>query len=321
MDALGAIDDKLADDNAVGSIRRGNTKIIEFPGRNRHKESSLGPILQPSTLHGEVIQVGGRDETINVHIKSGDSYLRCIATKDLARRLAQYIFGRPVRLHGRGTWSRAESGGWKLHRFDIESFEVLDETPLSTLFDGLRARLASPEAGRLNPVDDAAIHFEGKVVAHAGERVLGLLRELEQAREQILIPAPVLCEVLVTEGVDHRDVLTTLRNSAFIRIGDFDERSAIELATRLRAAITAGDPKEGVCTTKAAMKFDRQIVAISLVNGARVLYSDDDGVNKFAAGCGLPVQRVADLRVPASQPSLPFEPEETISNQPPVARA
>jgi hypothetical protein len=153
MEALSAIDDKLAADNAVGSIRRGSAKIIEFPGRNRPKESSLGPIVQPGTVDGEVIQVGGRDETINVHIKSGDDFHRCITTKAIARRLAHHIFGPPVRLRGRGTWSRAESGEWKLHRFDIETFEVLDETPLSKLFDGLRARLAPPETGRLNPVD------------------------------------------------------------------------------------------------------------------------------------------------------------------------
>lgn len=158
---------------------------------------------------------------------------------------------------------------------------------------------------------DAQLHQEGKVVEHARERVAGLVRELESLKEQILIPAPALCEVLVTEGVDAQDVLNTLRSSAFIRLGDFDERAAIELAARLRAALRAGDGREGVRITKAAMKFDRQIVAISLVNGACALYSDDDGVEKFAAGCGLAVKRVADLPVPASQPGLPFEPQET----------
>jgi hypothetical protein len=53
----------------------------------------------------------------------------------------------------RARWSRAESGEWKLHRCDIESCEVLDETPLTKLFDGLRARLAPPETGSLKPVD------------------------------------------------------------------------------------------------------------------------------------------------------------------------
>jgi len=153
MDALRSIDDKLAADNAIGSVRHGKAKIIEFPGRTRPVESSLGPIIQPGTLDGEVIQVGGRDETINIHIKAGDDIRRCITTKAIARRLAQHIFGTPVRVRGRGTWSRTESGEWELHRFDIESFETLEETPLSKIFEGLRARLTPPEGGRLNPAD------------------------------------------------------------------------------------------------------------------------------------------------------------------------
>jgi hypothetical protein len=55
----------------------------------------------------------------------------------------------------------------------------------------------------------------------------------------------------------------------------------------LRAAIKSGDPRQGMQITKSAMKFDRQIVAIALVNGARVLYSGDDGVERFASICGL----------------------------------
>lgn len=147
---------------------------------------------------------------------------------------------------------------------------------------------------------------EGKVVEHARERVAGLVRELEARKEQVLVPSPALAEVLVTEGVDVQDVLTTLRGSSFIRIGDFDERAAVELAVRLRAAISAGDPREGVPITKSAMKFDRQIVAIALVNGAEALYSDDDGVRTFGERCGLRVKRVVDLPIPASQQNLPF---------------
>jgi hypothetical protein len=60
---------------------------------------------------------------------------------------------------------------------------------------------------------DAELHQGGKAVEHTRERVDGLVRELGSAKEQILIPAPALCEVLVTEGVDAQDVLTTLRSS------------------------------------------------------------------------------------------------------------
>jgi hypothetical protein len=148
---------------------------------------------------------------------------------------------------------------------------------------------------------------EGQKVEHARERVAGLVQSVEDAREQVLVPTPVLCELLVTEGADVQDVLTTLRGSAYIRVESFDGRAAVELAMRLRDARRAGDQREGLPITKSAMKFDRQIVAIALVSGATILYSDDDGVAKFAAGCGLAVKRVADLPVPASQQPLPFQ--------------
>ena|ERR1017187_6149958 len=158
---------------------------------------------------------------------------------------------------------------------------------------------------------------EGQKVEHARERVLGLVQQIEESRERVIVPAPALAELLVTEGVDIQDVLTTLRSSAFIRVESFDERAAVELAMRLREARKAGDQREGLPITKGAMKFDRQIVAIALVNGATVLYSDDGGVAKFAAGCGLKVRRVFDLPVPASQESFPF-PAGTASPAPPV---
>jgi hypothetical protein len=46
-----------------------------------------------------------------------------------------------------------ESGTWVLKKFEIVDFETLDEIPLSKLFDGLRARMAPPEGGRMNPAD------------------------------------------------------------------------------------------------------------------------------------------------------------------------
>jgi hypothetical protein len=151
--ALREIDDKLAEDNAVGRIVHGKAKLIEFPGRTRRVEEKLGPIEQPGTLDGEVIQVGGRDETINIHLKAGEQIHTCVTSKSIARRLAHHIFGSTIRVRGAGTWARLESGVWILKRFEITDFETLDETPLSKLFEGLRTRLVPPEGGRMNPAD------------------------------------------------------------------------------------------------------------------------------------------------------------------------
>ncbi len=152
--ALRDIDDKLAEDNAIGHILRGGkAKVIEFAGRTRHVEAQLGPVEQAGAIEGQIVQIGGRDETINVHLKAGDQFHLCITSKATARRLAEYIFGGPIRARGKGVWARMESGTWTLKRFVIEDFDPLDETPLSKLFDGLRERLVPPACGRMNPVD------------------------------------------------------------------------------------------------------------------------------------------------------------------------
>jgi hypothetical protein len=156
------------------------------------------------------------------------------------------------------------------------------------------------------PFPDAVVH-EGKVprpVDRARDRVNALIQEVADSGEQVLVPTPALAEVLATPDCDVDEVLSTLRASAYIRIGDFDQRAAVELAFRLRAAVASGDLREGQKTTKTKMKFDRQIVAIALTNGARILYSDDEGVRRFGEGSGLKVKRTSELPVPAVQQDL-----------------
>lgn len=158
---------------------------------------------------------------------------------------------------------------------------------------------------------------DGQTVDYARERVIGLVQSLEDERERVVVPSPALAELLVTEGADVQDILSTLRSSSYIRIESFDERAAVELAMRLRAARRVGDQREGVPITKSEMKFDRQIVAIALVSGASVLYSDDIGVARFAAGCGLAVKGVGDLPIPSAQQALDFpEPVAQVDTSP-----
>ncbi len=152
LKAFRQIDDMLAEDHAIGQVRRGKAKLIDFPGHTRPVEERMGPVQQTSMIDGEVIQIGGRDETINVHIKTGDQVVICVTHKEMARRMAMHLFAGMVRVHGQGTWARLGSGAWELKKFTISDFSQLDETPLSKLFQGLRARLVPPEDGRENPV-------------------------------------------------------------------------------------------------------------------------------------------------------------------------
>lgn len=141
----------------------------------------------------------------------------------------------------------------------------------------------------------------------ARERVEHLIAELTASKARVLIPTPVLSEVLVNAGAAAAAYVDILGHSSCFRIVDFDQRAAAELAAMVRQAIDSGDLKGGSISSRQKIKVDRQIVAIAKVNKASVIYSDDQDIVRF----GLRVITTAELSLPpeAAQGSLPFEPE------------
>lgn len=131
------------------------------------------------------------------------------------------------------------------------------------------------------------------------ERVDGLVNDLAKSKTKILIPTPALSEVLIRAGkVAASQYLAVIRKSAHFHIESFDERAAIEVALMTKGAIDRGDKRAGSAETWAKVKFDRQIVAISKVNGASVIYTDDANLAAFAKAQGLRTLGVAELPVP-----------------------
>ena len=61
--------------------------------------------------------------------------------------------------------------------------------------------------------------------------------------------------------------------------------------------------------TKAKVKYDRQIIAITKTNQAETIYSDDRGLSKVAIANGLKVISTVDLPLPADPPQseLPLD--------------
>ncbi|WP_316174436.1 MULTISPECIES: hypothetical protein [unclassified Bradyrhizobium] len=141
MQAYKNIDNLLAKDGAVAElIAPAHNVIIEFPGRNRPKPVHYGPFREIGTLDGRIIRIGGRDETIPVWLKDGDVEYHCnVRGEDVARRLAPYYLNGVIRVHGSGKWVREENGTWKLEQFDINDFEVLDESPMTEVVGKLRS--------------------------------------------------------------------------------------------------------------------------------------------------------------------------------------
>jgi len=143
MRAYALLNDKLADDNAVAELLLQERSVIQFPGREREVSPEIGPLSESGTLEGEIIQIGGRDETISVYLRDGERIHICTASREEGRRLAHYLWTH-VRVRGQGHWKRTRDGIWSLDRFLIDSFVPLTIEPVTEVVQRLRA-IESPE--------------------------------------------------------------------------------------------------------------------------------------------------------------------------------
>jgi hypothetical protein len=163
---------------------------------------------------------------------------------------------------------------------------ALDTTALSALFIP-GARLC--RAGTNTPIK------------HGKERLEALVERIAKERDAILIPTPVLSELLVCISPDKiADLLTKLNGSIWFRVEAFDSAAAVELGVRTAKAIATGDKREGAPKDAPWMKvkFDRQIIAIAIVNGVSEVVSDDVHIKQIGERWGVKVTSVEDLPIP-----------------------
>lgn len=159
---------------------------------------------------------------------------------------------------------------------------------MSVLFDTSTLLLALQPDAR-PPLDPDT----GQPLEHAKQRVEYLIKKLSKARTKVVIPAPVLSEVLVHAGDAGSDYIQILQQSPF-RVAPFDTRAAIECAD---AIAKLGLKAKGKENTRAKVKFDRQIVAIAKVEQVETIYSDDQHIFSIAQQAGLRVVRSFELEL------------------------
>jgi hypothetical protein len=137
--AYTALNEKLKADHVKGRILDDTgARLLEFPGVKTEQPVTYGPFSQQGTIEGVLIKIGGRDETVPVHIEDGTRSYTLNASREMARKLAPHLFGKPIRLHGMGRWYRDEDGTWELQWFNISSFEELDDDALPVVINRLR---------------------------------------------------------------------------------------------------------------------------------------------------------------------------------------
>jgi predicted nucleic acid-binding protein len=143
-----------------------------------------------------------------------------------------------------------------------------------------------------------------EVVEYCRERVEYLIACLQANKAKIVIPAPVLAEVLVGAGNSAPEWLRILTTSKNFRLVPFDERAAIEFAATQGSRSAAG--AKSTSTTWAQAKFDAQIMAIAAVEGAVTIHSDDSHIKKLS-GTRFEVFGIEDLPLPPDNIQASFE--------------
>jgi hypothetical protein len=167
------------------------------------------------------------------------------------------------------------------------ALRVFDATFLTLLTDDL-----SPA-----PPPPAGVHDTAR------DRLKYLLETLEADRIDLVLPTPVLAELLSLGRTDFDATYAALKGLSRIRVEGFGERAALECGLMLRNASARTEPK-------AKVKFDHQIVAIAKVVGADTVYSDDDGVQRLSRRAGLACFGVWEL------PPRPVDPQGSMSFEP-----
>lgn len=153
----------------------------------------------------------------------------------------------------------------------------------------------------------------GNPITAPKERVEHLVSQLEETGVKIMIPTPVLSEVLVRAGAAASlALMEEFNRQSVFRIEPFDTRAAIELAAMSRAALDRPRrQREATDVTYAKLKFDRQIVAMAKVAQVTTIYTDDENLRTVAEHEGLTVVGLGQLSLPPEriQQELPFAAE------------
>lgn len=135
-------------------------------------------------------------------------------------------------------------------------------------------------------------------VPRGRERVEYLIETLSKTGEKIIVPTPALSECLVRAGPAGPQYLDVISKQSCYRVASFDERAAVEAAVRIHAALQRRQRADASRDSRTKIKFDQQIMAIAIVEGATAVYSDDRDVIAYAREAGLEGYRLEDLPLP-----------------------
>lgn len=144
----------------------------------------------------------------------------------------------------------------------------------------------------------------GQPVTNSYRRVRYLVSDLNDRHVKIIVPTPALGELLILAEKAGGEYLDSFTRAAVFQVESFDVRAAVELAIMTAGAIKDGDKKAGSIATMAKVKFDRQIIAIAIVNGGSPIYTNDENLTQFANARDVETVALWDLPLPPEEAQM-----------------
>jgi hypothetical protein len=144
-------------------------------------------------------------------------------------------------------------------------------------------------------------HSDSKV------RLEWLLSKLDKTKGKLLLPMPAVAEFLTGADQASLEVHHALTKKASVVLGSFDLAAAHENALMEAAALGRRDKRDSSVEPWQKVKIDRQIVAISRSQGAKLIVSNDAGVRAAALRVGLAAVHVDELDFPDAARQLVIE--------------
>lgn len=136
-----ALENLLANDNAVATLTEGDTDrvVIPFIGRNRPKELSFPAFREDTSIDGVLVKIGGKDPSAHAILQDGDVFhVGVTMRRELARELAQLLYGPTIRMFGNGRFERQADGVWKMSDFRVDRYERLDDRAIGDALSAIR---------------------------------------------------------------------------------------------------------------------------------------------------------------------------------------
>lgn len=117
-------------------------------------------------------------------------------------------------------------------------------------------------------------------------KTLKFFEWLEEEGESVIIPAPIITELLVRVPADkHAEFLTVIQET--FQVVPFDTAAAV-LCAKMWAEKKDNQElkkyREENSITREEMKYDFQIVSVAVTRGCKAIYSYDKPLAKFADG-------------------------------------